>query len=116
MTFCQWKGIPTMCGPRGLPGDTNILYHNNGDGTFTDVSEKAGILKPGPRYSITSVAYDFDIGHADRSDDRLGASGQDVGALGDVRLGRGLHQRVVAERPGEAGVHGRLHRRPGPRP
>jgi enediyne biosynthesis protein E4 len=59
-TFCQWKGIPTMCGPRGLPGDTDILYHNNGDGTFTDVSQKAGILQTGPRYSITSVAYDFD--------------------------------------------------------
>ena len=59
-SFCQWKGVPTMCGPRGLPGDTNILYHNNGDGTFTDVSEKAGILKPGPRYSITPVSYDFD--------------------------------------------------------
>ena len=38
----------------------NILYHNNGNGTFTDVSEKAGILKPGPRYSITAVSYDFD--------------------------------------------------------
>jgi hypothetical protein len=60
MNFCQWKGVPTMCGPRGLPGDTDILYHNNGDGTFTDVSEKAGILKPGPRYSITAVSYDFD--------------------------------------------------------
>lgn len=59
-SFCQWKGVPTMCGPRGLPGDTNILYHNNGDGTFVDVSEKAGILKPGPRYSITSVCCDFD--------------------------------------------------------
>jgi hypothetical protein len=59
-SFCQWKGVPTMCGPRGLPGDTNLLFHNNGDGTFTDVSEKAGILKPGPRYSITSVSYDFD--------------------------------------------------------
>jgi hypothetical protein len=58
--FCQWKGIPTMCGPRGLPGDTDILYRNNGDGTFTDVSEKAGILKTGPRYSITAVSYDFD--------------------------------------------------------
>jgi hypothetical protein len=57
---CQWKGLPVMCGPRGLPGDTNFLYHNNGDGTFADVSEKAGILKPGPRYSITAVAYDFD--------------------------------------------------------
>ncbi len=58
--LCQWKGIPVMCGPRGLTGDTSLLYHNNGDGTFTDVSEKAGILKPGPRYSITAVSYDFD--------------------------------------------------------
>jgi enediyne biosynthesis protein E4 len=57
---CQWKGIPVMCGPRGLTGDTNVLYHNNGDGTFTDVSVKSGILKPGPRYSITPVSYDFD--------------------------------------------------------
>jgi len=57
---CQWKGIPVMCGPRGLTGDTNLLYHNNGDGTFTDVSEKAGILKPGARFSITAVSYDFD--------------------------------------------------------
>ena len=57
---CQWKGIPVMCGPRGLTADTNILYHNNGDGTFSDVSEKAGILKPGPRYSLTAVSYDFD--------------------------------------------------------
>src|SRR5437016_134473 len=57
---CQWKGIPVMCGPRGLTGDTNVLFHNNGDGTFTDVSAKSGILKPGPRYSITAVAYDFD--------------------------------------------------------
>ena len=58
--YCQWKGIPVMCGPRGLPGGTNLLFHNNGDGTFTDVTERAGILKPGPRYSITPVAYDFD--------------------------------------------------------
>jgi len=58
--YCQWKGIPVMCGPRGLPGGYNILYHNNGDGTFTDVSEKSGVLKPGPRYSITAVSYDFD--------------------------------------------------------
>ena len=57
--FCQWKGVPILCGPRGLPGDTNLLYRNNGDGTFTDVSKAAGILKPGPRYSITAVSYDF---------------------------------------------------------
>ncbi len=58
--ICTWKGMPVMCGPRGLPAGSNLLYHNNGDGTFTDVSERAGILKPGPRYSITAVSYDFD--------------------------------------------------------
>jgi hypothetical protein len=58
--YCQWKGFPVMCGPRGLPGGMNILYHNNGDGTFTDVSKQAGILEPGPRYAISAVSYDFD--------------------------------------------------------
>jgi hypothetical protein len=57
---CFWKGMPVVCGPMGLPPGMNILYHNNGDGTFTDVSEKAGILRPGPHYSLTSVSYDFD--------------------------------------------------------
>ena len=56
---CQWKGMPAVCGPRGLAGETNLLYHNNGDGSFSDVTEKAGILKPGPRYAITAVSYDF---------------------------------------------------------
>jgi enediyne biosynthesis protein E4 len=57
--FCVWKEIPVMCGPRGLPLAHNILYHNNGDGTFTDVSEKAGILRPGGRYSLSVAAADF---------------------------------------------------------
>jgi hypothetical protein len=57
--FCEWKGIPVSCGPRGLPLARNVLYHNNGDGTFTDVSEKAGILKPGGRYALSAVAADF---------------------------------------------------------
>jgi enediyne biosynthesis protein E4 len=58
--FCQWKGIPVMCGPRGLPLAHNALYRNNRDGTFTDVSEPAGILKPGGRYSLGVVSADFD--------------------------------------------------------
>jgi hypothetical protein len=58
--YCEWKGIPVMCGPRGLPLAHNILYHNNGNGTFTDLSEKAGILKPGGRYSLGAVTADFD--------------------------------------------------------
>ena len=57
---CMWKGVSVLCGPRGLHSGSNILYHNNGDGTFTDVTEKAGILKPGPRNSISTVSYDFD--------------------------------------------------------
>ena len=57
---CEWKGMPVMCGPRGLPLAHNVLYHNNGDGTFTDVSTKAGILKPGGRYSLGVAAADFD--------------------------------------------------------
>ncbi len=58
--YCVWKGIPVMCGPRGLPLAHNVLYHNNRDGTFTDVSEPSGILKPGGRYGLGVVAADFD--------------------------------------------------------
>jgi hypothetical protein len=56
---CKFKGTRVMCGPRGLPGGTNLLYRNNGDGTFTDVSESSGILKPGPRYAITAISSDI---------------------------------------------------------
>ena len=58
--YCTWKGMPVMCGPRGLPGGTNILYHNNGDGTFTDVSEKSGVFKPSGYYAFTSLVSDYD--------------------------------------------------------
>jgi len=57
---CVWKGLPVMCGPSGLPKGRNALFHNNRDGTFTDVSEQAGILKPGGRYGLGVVAADFD--------------------------------------------------------
>jgi enediyne biosynthesis protein E4 len=57
---CMWRGQPVVCGPQGLPPSRNFLFHNNGNGTFTDVSEKSGILKPGPHYSITPVGHDFD--------------------------------------------------------
>ena len=56
---CVWKGIPVNCGPKGLPFAHNWLYHNNGDGTFTDVSEQSGISKVFERYPMTAVAADF---------------------------------------------------------
>lgn len=56
---CLWKGVPVNCGPKGLPTDTNLLYHNNGDGTFTDVSEKSGIAKVQGRYSMTATTTDY---------------------------------------------------------
>jgi hypothetical protein len=57
---CTWKGVPVNCGPKGLPTDTNLLYHNKGDGTFTDVSESSGIAKVQGRYSMTATTLDFD--------------------------------------------------------
>jgi hypothetical protein len=58
--FCQWKGIPVMCGPRGLPAGVNILYRNNGDGTFTDVSHESGIARPRGHYGFAALTGDFD--------------------------------------------------------
>ncbi|MGB2589299.1 MAG: CRTAC1 family protein [Candidatus Acidiferrum sp.] len=59
-TNCNWKGIPVECGPRGLPTGHHSLYKNNGDGTFTDVSEQAGIAKATNCYGMTVVAADLD--------------------------------------------------------
>jgi hypothetical protein len=58
--LCQYKGIPVQCGPRGLRGAGDTLYHNNGDGTFTDVSVKAGVSDPGGYYGLGVVCSDFD--------------------------------------------------------
>ena len=57
--FCQYRGIPVSCGPRGLKGSRDRLYHNNGDGTFTDVSEKLGIDPEGD-YGLGVIWLDYD--------------------------------------------------------
>ena len=56
--FCQMRGEPVECGPRGLPGEPDHLFHNNGDGTFTDVSVKAGVADPDAFYGFTSIFVD----------------------------------------------------------
>jgi len=57
---CHWKGLEVLCGPQGLKIPVNALYHNNGDGTFTDVSEKSGIRRTSGCYGFTSLTADFD--------------------------------------------------------
>jgi enediyne biosynthesis protein E4 len=57
---CIWKGVPVMCGPRGLPGAKNILYHNRGDGTFEDVTVKAHIDRTDGHYAFSVSTLDFD--------------------------------------------------------
>jgi len=57
-SFCQYRGKPVMCGPRGLKGEPDHLFRNNGDGTFTDVSEKAGVSDPNGYYGFTAIFAD----------------------------------------------------------
>lgn len=56
---CRWRGIPVMCGPLGLKGARNTLYRNRGDGTFEDVTAKAGI-DVGDHYGFTALTLDYD--------------------------------------------------------
>src|SRR5437868_804049 len=57
---CVWKGVPVMCGPRGLPGAKNILYHNQGNGKFEDVTSKAKIDQTSGHYAFSVSTFDFD--------------------------------------------------------
>ena len=57
---CLYKGLTVACGPPGLAGAKDILFHNNGDGTFSDVSAKAGILKKQGTYGLGVLVGDFD--------------------------------------------------------
>ena len=57
---CLYKSVMVACGPPGLPGGKNILFHNNGNGTFTDVSEKAGVTNASGVYGLGVLTGDFD--------------------------------------------------------
>ena len=56
---CEFRGLKVMCGPRGLKGEPDHLFHNNGDGTFTDVSQKAGVADTNNYYGLTAVFADL---------------------------------------------------------
>ena len=57
---CNFKGVPVNCGPRGLVGERPMLYRNNGDGTFTDITARSGVAAVPPVYGLTAVAADLD--------------------------------------------------------
>jgi hypothetical protein len=57
---CLYKGVMVACGPPGLKGGKNLLFHNNGDGTFTDVSESSGILSSSGTFGLGVLTADFD--------------------------------------------------------
>ncbi|HEY4008931.1 MAG TPA: VCBS repeat-containing protein, partial [Acidobacteriaceae bacterium] len=57
-SFCNFRGVTVMCGPRGLQGEPDHLFHNNGDGTFTDVSEKAGVSDKQHLYGLGALFVD----------------------------------------------------------
>jgi hypothetical protein len=56
---CKYRGIDVQCGPRGLRGAGDSLFHNNGDGTFTDVSKQAGVDDPSGYYGMSVIWADF---------------------------------------------------------
>ena len=58
--LCRYKGIQVACGPPGLTGGKNVLYHNRGDGTFADVSVKSGITRASGTYGLGVTTLDFD--------------------------------------------------------
>ncbi len=58
--FCRFKGILVQCGPWGMPGESDLLYHNKGDGTFEEVSKKAGVDDPNHYYGLGATWGDYD--------------------------------------------------------
>jgi hypothetical protein len=58
--FCNFKGVPVQCGPWGMPGETDLLFHNKGDGTFEEVAKKAGVNDPDAYYGLGVTWGDYD--------------------------------------------------------
>ncbi len=93
---CPSGNIPAFCGPIGLKGGHGILYHNNGDGTFTDVTKRAGLGKLKPSHSFTAVFDDFnqdgkiDLFVANDSDPNFLLLNQGDGKFSESGLERGV--------------------------
>lgn len=93
--FCKYRGIDVQCGPRGLRGAGDALFHNNGDGTFTDVSKAAGVDDPHGYYGLGVLWADFnntgrpDIYVANDSTPKFLYKNQGNGTFKDIGLESG---------------------------
>jgi enediyne biosynthesis protein E4 len=58
--FCKYRGLVVQCGPWGMEGESDLLYHNRGDGTFEEVSKKAGVNDPAKYYGLGAIWVDYD--------------------------------------------------------
>ncbi len=93
---CDYQGQQVFCGPIGLKGETTVLYHNNGDGTFTDVTKQSGLAAVAPAHSFTALTGDFnddgklDIFVANDSDPNYLFLNQGNGTFKEAGLDQGL--------------------------
>jgi enediyne biosynthesis protein E4 len=108
--FCQYRGTPVMCGPRGLEGEPDHLFHNNGDGTFTDVSVAAGVSDKAHNYGFSSTFVDVnndgkvDLIVADDSTPNYIYLNKGNGTFEDVSYGSGFALNADARETASMGL------------
>ncbi len=118
---CRFKGVLVQCGPWGFPGESDFLFHNNGDGTFTEVSKKAGVDDPQHYYGLGVTWGDYDndgwpdlyvandAGPNYLYHNKHDGTFEDVGALSGIALsGDGLEQGSMGVAWGDYLHEGRL--------
>ena len=106
---CQYRGLAVQCGPRGLPGESDLLFHNDGDGHFTEVGVKAGVHDPREYFGLGVAWFDFnrdgwpDLYVADDTGPSLLYLNQKDGTFKEVGFPMGV---AVSEDGGEQGGMG----------
>jgi len=119
---CPYLGLPAFCGPIGLPAGRGVLYHNNGNGTFTDITKRAGLDQVKPSHGFTAVFDDFnhdgkiDVFVANDSDPNFLFLNQGNGTFKESALERGVAfngdgraQSNMGVAVGDIGNQGRLN-------
>jgi hypothetical protein len=106
---CQYRGVAVQCGPRGLPGESDLLFHNDGNGHFTEVGEKAGVHDSPGYYGLSVAWFDFngdgwpDLYVANDTHPNYLYENQKDGTFKDVAFALGA---AVSEDGGEQGSMG----------